>query len=115
MNYMEQFQRQQVALAYDQFRSDFAAKLFPGGLEEATPLALDLAALLFPGSDCLCEHYQTCFAFYSTYALTRLMGYDHARAEIDCKNKYAGISPLTLQQATQRCQAQLQQTFPSLT
>ncbi len=114
MNYMEQFQMQQIGLAYDEFRPEFAARLFPGGLEEAAGLAKCLAPLLFPNTDWVAEHYQTCFQFYSTYALDRLMGYNDSYAEQDCKNKFIGLSPLTLHCAVEHCQAQLRRAFPTL-
>lgn len=114
MTYLEQFQKQQLQEAYDQFRPEFAAKLFPGGFEEAQKLATELAKLFFPNSDWVCENYQTCFDFFTTYALARLMGYSEEYAGIECKNKYGALSPLTLHLALELCRAQLHTAFPTL-
>lgn len=114
MTYLEQFEAQQLRLAYDQFRPEFAGRLFPRGFEEAAALAKKLAALFFPNSDLVQEHYQTCFDFFTTYALARLMGYNEAYAARECENKYGALSPLTLHLALELCQTQLRAAFPHL-
>lgn len=114
MTYLEQFKAQQLQQAYAQFRPEFAAKLFPGGLAEAGALAEGLAALFFPNSDWVCAHYQTCFDFFTTYALARLMGYSEAYAKTECGNKYGALPPLTLERALELCRAQLRTAFPTL-
>jgi hypothetical protein len=114
MTYMEQFTQGQLKQAYEELRPDFREKLFVGGEEQAKELAQSMAGLIYPGTDCFAEHYRTCYEFYLTYALARLMGCDKERAVVGCKNKYGTLPPVIFAAAVELCQACLNQSFPTL-
>ncbi len=114
MTYMEQFTQGQLKTAYEEIRPDFRDRLFPGGLEQAGALVRQMAALIYPGTDCFAEHYRTCFEFYMTFALARLMGCTEERAEAECKSKYGALPPMIFQAVVELCREGLYLVFPTL-
>lgn len=114
MTYLKQLQQQELQRAFDELRPDFRDRIFTGGIQQAKALTDALGTLLFPGTDCLCEHYRTCFDFYITYAFARLMGYDAGRAENSCQCKYGALPPMVFAAALSVCEEQFYQSFPTM-